>query len=338
MTGVAHRAVHDWWAGGGGVAGKTLMTLAAPLEWAYASAVRRRNRRHDRETPERVSGMSVISVGNLVVGGTGKTPFASWVVRAAEAAGAAPAVVMRGYGEDEPLLHRAWHPGLPVVADPNRVAGVRAARSQGANLAVLDDGFQHRRVARDLDIVLVAAEDPLPGRLLPRGPYREPLTSLERADVVVVTRRTADPARAGSMGAAVRDSAPGVVLGIAALVPHGWRDLWGSPTIAPEGPVVVATGIARPGALAENVADLLGTEPELVAFPDHHRFSPRDAVSLRTRAGERTIVTTEKDAVKLQSMGGELGRVAVLTQRLSWEEGEAEVRQRIDAVTKEPRP
>ena len=102
-----------------------------------------------------------------------------------------PALLLSGYGTDEVLLHRSWNPSVPVLADPDRVAGARRAVRDGASTVVVDDGFQHRRLARDLDIVLLSVEDPFPGGVLPVGPYREPAESLARAHAIVLTRRGA---------------------------------------------------------------------------------------------------------------------------------------------------
>jgi tetraacyldisaccharide 4'-kinase len=279
-----------------------------------------------------VEGLSVVSVGNLAVGGTGKTPMAAWLVRLLADAGAHPALVARGYGEDELLLHRRWNPGAPVHAGPDRVAGARRAREEGADVIVLDDGFQHRRLARDVDVVLLAAEDRFPGRMLPCGPYREAASALERAQVVVVTRRTAAAADAGMLAREVSRRHPAVSVAILGLLPGGWATLSGEDADAPPGPVLAAAGIARPETFRRQVADATGTEVELVAFPDHHAFTAADAAALRRRAGTRTLVVTEKDAVKLEHHTNLLGPVRVLGVRFEWQQGEDEVRTVIAAL------
>jgi len=276
----------------------------------------------------------VVSVGNLTVGGTGKTPVASWIVGLLEAGGRSPALVSRGYAADELLLHRRWHPGVPIVADPDRVAATMRARGAGADVAVLDDGFQHRRLARDVDIVLVAAEEPWPGRLLPRGPYREPPGSLGRADAVVVTRRTAPPEDAAALASRLnKEHGPFDACAVACLEPGGWSELQGGAADAPEGPVLAAAGIARPEAFAEVVRRLLGVDVELVAFPDHHPYDRADVAELRARAGGRTVVITEKDAVKLAPLAKDLGPARVLELVVRWERGEAELKDLITART-----
>lgn len=319
-------ALRRWWRGESGALGAALQTLAAPAEWAYRGAVALRNARHDRAGGFVVEGLRVVSVGNLALGGTGKTPVSAWAARALAAAGHHPALVSRGYGRDELLLHRRWNPDIPVVADSDRVAAARAARAGGARAVVVDDGFQHRRLARDTDLVLLAAEDPFPGRLLPRGPFREPVSALGRAHGVVVTRRVASEADARTLAEKVSGLFPGVVTGRLALLPGAWEDLDGARASPPRGPTLAVAALARPEAFAAQVEAATGEPTELVAFPDHHGFTLDDVKALRARAGERTVVVTEKDGVKLQPFAAPLGHnVRVLEQSLCWEAGEAEI-------------
>jgi tetraacyldisaccharide 4'-kinase len=306
---------------------------AAPFEFAYRRVVGARNRRFDAQRGIRVEGLRVVSVGNLVVGGTGKTPVAAWIVRELAEAGASPALISGGYAPDEPELHRDWNPELPVYSARARVAAARAARRGGADMAVLDDGFQHRALARDLDILVLAAEDGAGGRLLPRGPWREPFDSARRADAVLVTRRTASRARAEAvLDAAAARMAPGVPLASLRLAPGRWLDLAGRVADAPDGKVLAAAAVARPEAFQLAVAGLLGRGVDIVAFPDHYAFTTSDARALRRRAGTRTLVITEKDAVKLRRFPELLGAVRVLTQELEWEEGREALSVRLRAV------
>ena len=314
--------VRRWWAGSLGWRGAVLDVVTAPLAWGYAATVGLRNRGFDKKGGTRVEGMRVLSVGNLAVGGTGKTPLAAWVARRAAEQGGGVAVVARGYGRDEVLLHRRWNPDLPMVADPDRVAGVRAAKAQGAGVVVLDDGFQHRRLARDLDLVLLAAEDPFPARMLPRGPFREPASALARAHAVVVTRRTATAGEAHALARRVASEHGHLTLAVVALMPGPWQDLAGQAADPPEGPTLCAAAVARPEAFAAQVAAASGNPTELVSFADHHEYTAADAQALRGQAGTRTLVVTEKDAVKLMDHAALLGPVRVLTQTLQWQEGE----------------
>lgn len=321
-----------WWAGELGIRGAMLSLATAPLEWAYAAEVRRRDRRWSGDPGVRVDGLSVLSVGNLAVGGTGKTPVAAWMVRVLAEAGARPALLSRGYGDDEVRLHRRWNPGVEVLANADRVAAAEACRRGGAEVAVLDDGFQHRRLARDVDIVLLAAEDVFPGRLLPRGPYREPASALARAHAVVVTHRTAPPEAAAGLARRVAARHPSVPVAVLGLLPGAWLTLSGEPADPPGGPVLAAAGIARPEAFRRQVAGVVGDEVKLAAFPDHHAFTAADARALRAAAGTRTLVVTEKDAVKLETHADALGTVRVLGVRLAWEEGRDEVKNLVAAL------
>src|SRR5205814_8266037 len=131
--------------------------------------------------------LPTLSVGNVTVGGTGKTPVAAWIATELIERGARPAIVLRGYGDDEPLVHARLNPTVPVIVAADRVQGIARARDAGATIAVLDDAFQHRQVSREADVVLVSADgwSPAP-RLLPAGAVREPVAALRRATIVVV--------------------------------------------------------------------------------------------------------------------------------------------------------
>lgn len=274
-----------------------------PLEMAFAAGVAARNRRYDTgRSPIRSAGVPVVSVGNLAVGGSGKTPMAAWFATWFLRRGVTPGIVTNGYGLDEELLHRQWNPGAPVAADRHRVRAVAAIVEQGAQVVILDDGFQHRGLGRDLDLVLVAAEHPTPVRLLPRGPYREPERALTRAGGVIVTRRIA------SFGAARRrarglEAAHGLRSALVSLESARWSDLAGAPASAPEEAALVLSGIARPwefhGLLAREFPRM---EMESMTFSDHHRYSAADIAAIARRAHGRPVVTTAKDAVKLRPL------------------------------------
>lgn len=284
-------------------------TLLAPASWLFGSVVAARNALYDRGVMRaRDSQIPVVSVGNVSVGGTGKTPFTAYIVRELRALRHNPAVVMRGYGDDELHLHSRLNPGVAVITGSDRVAGIRAAAVSGADVAVLDDAFQHRRAQRDLDIVLVSAEhwrDHL--RLLPAGPLREPMTSLRRADLVVVTRKSASDADARA-----------AVLGIRAL-PSVYADI--VTASFPLDAIVSATrthimhldslrdtrvlAIAGVGDPASFFAQLrqLGASVTKRRFRDHHDYTASDVANLMARSvGHKYVVTTEKDVVKLSRL------------------------------------
>lgn len=323
-------ALRTWWGGRGGVPGAIYRGGTLPLSWLYGGAVALRNGALDQGVlPRQRARIPVISVGNLAVGGAGKTPFTRWVVQALLEEGAHPAVVSRGYAEDEPALHRRWHPGIPVVSNPRRAAGVLTAMEEGADVVVLDDGFQHRALRRDFDIVLLAAEHPSSLRLLPSGPYREGLGGLRRAHQVVITRRVASEATSIEWATRIRRAFPSLPVARIRFEPGGWQSMEGGPTPAPQGRVLAVSGVASPQGFAELVRGAVGAEVELRAFPDHHPFSASDVRSVEEQAGGRPIVMTEKDAVKwapLVFQGASRVPVHVLSLTPVFEEGEEGVR------------
>ncbi|MDA0330134.1 MAG: tetraacyldisaccharide 4'-kinase [Gemmatimonadetes bacterium] len=336
MNGRVERFARRWWSGQAGLVGTLLSVLLAPVSTGWGLATRLKSRRHDRHPASPVEDLSVISVGNLAVGGTGKTPFVSWVAGTVQEAGQRPAVIVGRYGSDEALLHRAWRPQLPVLTQSDRYQGAIAARQGGAHVAIVDDGFQHRRLARGLDIVLLAVEDRFPGRLLPCGPYREPPEALERADVVILTRRsgTIDDSRrlARSVAAFTASKKPplgAVVFGPGALRPLGKQLISPCPGGGLPPDVLVVTGIARPDTFLHEVQARGGSRADLLSFRDHHTFSLRDARAARAQARNRPIIVTEKDAAKMVAFEADLGETWVVGQQLSWDWGEDEVRSRI---------
>jgi tetraacyldisaccharide 4'-kinase len=306
----------------------TLALLPAELLFRLGSMLY--HARYDRglTTPTRAH-VPVISIGNLTVGGTGKTPFTRWLVAELKRRGRAPAVLHGGYGLDEPALHGRWHADIPIVIGRDRVAGARAAVRQGADVLVLDDGFQHRRLARQLDIVLVAAEQWTPRpRRLPRGPWREGPAALRRADLVVVTRKTASPEQAAGVGEAVaaHTRAP---LAVARLEPTGWL---GSAAAAPARPgVVLVTAVADWRDVAAHARTAGAVIDEALIFPDHHAYGAVDAERIRRFAGRRSIVCTEKDWVKLEPLLPP-DRVHVLLLGCALERGSDAVSGKLHAV------
>jgi tetraacyldisaccharide 4'-kinase len=246
--------------------------------------------------------LPVVSVGNLTVGGTGKTPIAAWIVGELRVLGAKPAVIMRGYaGGDEIAVHRRLNPGIPVIGDADRVAGVVRAKARGANVAVLDDAFQHRRIARVSDIVLVSA-DAWNGevRLLPAGPWREPLSALRRASVVIVTRKAVDESRADAVTRALGVS--GVPVAVARLSLGNLMTLGGDErpleTIR-DAAILAIAGIGDSRAFFAQLR-AAGARVTAHAFRDHHAFTPADASALARAAAGAPVVCTLKDAVKLE--------------------------------------
>jgi tetraacyldisaccharide 4'-kinase len=326
-----HALARRLWAGELGGTGALLNAALAPAEAAYGAAVRLRARAYARGLLEvrRVS-VPVISVGNVAVGGTGKTPVAHWLAVTLRARGRRPAVLHGGYAEDEPDLHRHWSPDIPVVAEKDRFAGAERAIGAGADVLVMDDGFQHRRLHRDLDIVLVAAErwDESP-RLLPRGPWRESRQALRRADLVIVTRKTATRQGAAAVADAVRALSPRLAVANVHLA-AGWR-LPGAarPAGPPPGAALLVSGLAEPELFADSAALAGARVADRLVFPDHHVYAADDVARIRQAAAGRPIVTTEKDWTKLHhGLGHE--RVWLLVQGVIIESGGETVTQLLD--------
>jgi tetraacyldisaccharide 4'-kinase len=291
------------------------MNLLASL---FGLGVRGRNALYDRGVfrAQRLQG-PVVSVGNLSLGGAGKTPFVMLLGELLKARGVKFDILSRGYGRktrgvalvdpsgssrdfgDEPLL-LAKRLGVPVVIGEDRYqAGLFAERSFGPQLHLLDDGFQHRTLVRDFDIVLVTPEDSR-DRLLPAGRLREPLSALRRADAVVLT------------SGASPDSFP-------LNGKQVWRARRGiSPKDVPARPVVFC-GIARPQSFLLQLRTA-GIEPVAEAFyRDHHAYSERDVselLKLRMQSEAGGFVTTEKDAINLGSHLSALQPLAVVPVKM----------------------
>ena len=286
------------------------------LALGYGGLIAVRNAWYDYlAAPNRLD-VPVISVGNLTVGGTGKTPMVLWLCRELLERNRKPGVLSRGYKAseqglaDELLLIARRCPAAVAVANPDRVrAGQLAVQEYGVQAVVLDDGFQHRRLERDLDIVMVDVTRPFGyGRLLPRGLLREPVRSLRRADVVVLTRcDQGDENAVRETTETIRKVDNELPLVRSVHRPSGFVDLRGE-KVAPPTDVRVGcfAGIGRPEAFARTLTQIYLTPTDLRWWPDHHVYTNEDAQQIRSWVREARIeylVTTEKDAVKLSGLG-----------------------------------
>src|SRR5690606_29656645 len=192
--------------------------------------------------------------------GTGKTPLAAWLAGRLVESGAHPAIVLRGYGDDEPRVHELLNPAAIVVTDADRVRGVARAAVLGADVAVLDDAFQHRRIRRAADLVLVSADRPLrQRRSLPAGPWREPLAALERATVAIVTRKAAGDAAVDAAIEAVSRAARDLPIAVARLSLGDLRSV-ADDLFAPSGVASAANPVA-----SRSLSDLRGLRVLAVA-------------------------------------------------------------------------
>ncbi|HJU68191.1 MAG TPA: tetraacyldisaccharide 4'-kinase [Gemmatimonadaceae bacterium] len=292
-----------WWGTGLGARAARVALLPASILYRVASAIHAGLYRSGlrRARPLALPG---ISVGNLTVGGTGKTPVAAWIAALLARRGAHPAIVMRGYGDDEPLVHERLNPEVPVVVSADRVRGAERAATLGADIVVLDDAFQHRRAARTADLVLLSADRWASSpRVLPAGPWREPLSALRRASLVLVTRKAASPAAASAVADTIRHRFPGVPVGVAALTLQELRAATGESTMPLEALAGARTlaivAIGDPSAFLRQLAATDATVRAAV-FPDHHAYTHAEVTRLASMmaAGEIAVCTL-KDAVKL---------------------------------------
>lgn len=285
----------------------------SPFRLIYGAATEIRNRLYDRGVlkARRLSN-PVISVGNISSGGAGKTPFVILLGELLKARNISFDILSRGYGRrtrgvltvdpsgaadefgDEPLLI-ARRLGCPVVVGEDRYqAGAFAEEKFGTRWHILDDGFQHRSLARDFDIVLLTAAD-VNDHLLPGGRLREPLTSLRRADVVVLSGnlRKEDPSLSGKKIWHVKR-------GIAIANP-------------PNNPIIFC-GIARPNAFVEQLQTYGIRDAGTKFYRDHHRYSERDVsglIALRDENRAGGFITTEKDVINLGPLASRLANLAV---------------------------
>ena len=288
----------------------------SPLSALYSGLVRARNLYYDRfSAAVKPVPAPVVSVGNITVGGTGKTPLVIEIALRLQAMGKRPAILTRGYkaeaGEtaDEVCEFHDALPDVPVVVNADRVAGaIAACTHETVDCLVLDDGFQHRRLARDLDIVLIDALRPWGGSaVLPAGRLREPLGGLRRGDMFIITRANqATPAAVDEIVDRLkRHVGPKPILTArvepAALVHADGRRA--DPSELSERRVLPVCGIGNPETFLKMLATLGPRECAAgVVFADHRRYSADDVAAIAARAdlaGADLVVTTRKDWVKL---------------------------------------
>lgn len=267
--------------------------------------------------------LKVISVGNITLGGTGKTPFTMALAKMLEAElKRNVSVLIRGYGWDEQEMLKRNLADVPVLVGQDRLRSAnKAVKLYGSDTAILDDGFQHWELARDLDIVLVDSRNPFGnGHLFPRGVLRETKRSLERADVVVLTK--AGPAAKDAAGVSKEISAineDAIVLEASHMPKNLYegraRTEYDLSEIKAKR-VALLSSIGDPDYFEDTVKGLGAIVVEHMKFPDHHDYRKKDIDKvLSAFDGKRFdfIVTTEKDIVKLNRLGLSIGSYRVLT-------------------------
>ena len=322
--------------------GRLILFSLLPLSLIYRSAVTLRNGLFEMGIlKQRKMRCPVISVGNLTVGGTGKTPLAVMLANVLRENGYRPAVLSRGYGSgasspvtvvsdgerilagcaqagDEPLLIARSCPGVAVLTGASRtLAGRRATDCLGADILILDDGFQHRHVARDINILLMDRARPFGnGFLLPAGPLREPRNAMDRADLIIVT--DSDDGGAGDFPPDIRIRA-GAPLFRGVRRPKDIRH-GGTGQIVPltslrDARICAFSGIGSPESFRKTLRSLGAELACCLDFPDHHRYHREDLDRIEAAAAgakAAMIVTTEKDGVHLEDFPYFLDRIFFL--------------------------
>lgn len=295
----------------------------ALAEAPYGLAVRLRNWAYDhRIVAVDRAGVPVVSVGNLTLGGTGKTPLVAWLARHLVANSWRPAIVSRGYGarqgqrSDEAAELARLVPTVSHHADPRRIRAARAAVEADATILILDDGFQHRRLDRDLDLLVIDATNPFGcNRLFPRGLLREPLRSLQRADAVILSR-------CDQVSISTRKQIHNRCRRLLKGRPMPWLETSHQPvhlcmadcttlalgTLAQQ-PILGFAGIGNPEAFRKTLTKLGGNIVGFAAYADHHPYDEVDIEHLTQLArtvGAAFAVTTLKDLVKIpqKNLGG----------------------------------
>jgi tetraacyldisaccharide 4'-kinase len=298
--------------------------VSAPIAALVSRAGVWRRRYYERPgSPRRQLARPVISVGNLAAGGSGKTPVVAAIAALLAEDGERPAILTRGYGRtieppgvvvvsdgrtiladlaragDEPLMLARSLRGVSVfVAAERALAGALAERRFGATVHLLDDGFQHLALARDVDLVLTAAEDE-GDRVLPAGRLREPLAALARADALLVPNVSIADARA----LAARHQVPRAFSVVRTPAPPRLVEPWGTaPRLSRTARVLAVAGIARPERFFDDVEEAGWTVAGRLRYRDHHPFSSGDVADIAARARRAQadlVLTTEKDVMRL---------------------------------------
>ncbi|MBN2021043.1 MAG: tetraacyldisaccharide 4'-kinase [Sedimentisphaerales bacterium] len=343
----------DWYnlvsGGRAGLPATVLRLLLGVAACAYAVVIRIRNLFYDEGlfksyavmpagliTSDRAqAAIPIISIGNITTGGTGKTPMVIWLVNFLQAKGVKCAVLTRGYKSakgqyDEPAILAKSCPGVAVVVNPDRLKGaIEAVRRHRAQVLIMDDGFQHRRLHRDIDIVTIDATQPFGfGKMLPAGLLREPVSSLKRATAVVITR--SDQASENNLTEIIKQINPNVATAKAIHSPI--CVIWAGDKKIPleqlrSKPVFAFCGIANPEAFFATVASQKAKIVGSKIYNDHHNYTAKDTdeiFQIAAQAGAEMILTTEKDYDKIDpSAAGRKGLIlAYLAVRLRFIEGE----------------
>ena len=314
--------------------------LATAASVGYGVAIRARARRLE-DGLALDCGLPVVSVGNITAGGTGKTPLTQWIVRALQAVGHSPMIALRGHkgaeNADEVLEHRAGLPGIVLAVGADRAQRIAAMRvnNSACDVVVLDDGFQHRQLRRDCDIVLIDSTRPaLDDDLLPLGWLREPALSLRRATAVIVTRALKVDDELSDQITKLHGQAP------LAFCQHSWTGLEGIEDGAvhevswlKRKRVAVWAGIGNPRAIVEQTESVAAAVVDVARLVDHASWNAPKVARLAQRAeqaGADAILVTPKDWIKIAPLGVKTA-LPLVRPRLAIEflQGEHEVREQL---------
>ncbi|RPI74980.1 MAG: tetraacyldisaccharide 4'-kinase [Desulfobacteraceae bacterium] len=320
-----------------------LKPLLIPVSWLYYLGIKLRSLILNYKKPSTLSGM-VVSVGNLTTGGTGKTPAVIMLAQWALQAGYRPAILSRGYGGryhetilevtdgivlksnaaeagDEPCLMAEKLRGVPIVLSAKRfLAGQWSQKQHNTNFFILDDGFQHRALKRNFDLVLLDAKEPFHnGHLLPRGLLREPISHLKRAQALIITRADRKPLDQ-ELELFLKSRFPEKPVFKSVHVPDrivftGRREDYG-PEYLQDKQVAAFAGIAEPEAFKTTLRQLEAGIISFQSFADHHPFRAEEIQALAAEAEKNKadfLITTEKDWMRIKNLDGPLPDLAYLS-------------------------
>jgi len=254
----------------------------------------------------------VISIGNITLGGTGKTPFTIKLAEDVKTMGRRPAVLNRGYGDDESHLLKEKLKDIPVLIGRDRVKNAnRASDDLGADCVVLDDGFQHYRLKRDMDILLIDATSPFGNmRLFPGGMLREPLNRLKDADFVILTKSDMGRDNVPSIRKVLKKINSKIEIAESYYKPLSFTKILSQESMPlsriKDSRMAILSGIANPVYFEWMLVEAGAHVAERFRYPDHHRFTDKDMRDIEKRCLAKDInlvITTEKDAVRLKRLG-----------------------------------
>jgi tetraacyldisaccharide 4'-kinase len=337
-----------------GLYGRFMRSLLGSASVPYSWIINRRNRLYDtgkfRGTRAPVP---VISIGNITAGGTGKTPLVIWLCNYLLEKDLKTAILTRGYGSnsqlrDEPAVFAAQCPAARVIIDADRVRGaVKAVNEENANILVMDDGFQHRRLARDLDIIVMDATCPFGyDKLLPAGLLRELPQSLRRAHAVVLTRcDLVSPRQLEDIVSTLRDINPCLIMARSIHKPL-YAQTYDGYRISIEQlknkKVAAFCGIGNPKSFFAQLKDIGCDVLAENAYNDHHNYTKSDIEDITEEAiylDADLVLTTQKDWVKISAMAGDFGaNFAFIAMALEFLSGKDKIVALIDSTLSQKKP